>query len=87
MKELELATTSSYGYPRVHNTAHVYATTSLESPRAHCARTQQCMGIRQLLDEYREYETSWTKRFTYLNEKHRREQIEVFNLDNDGYDM
>lgn len=74
------------GYPRVNHIAHVQ-NTRLGEPRPHCSRTQQCMGIRQLLDEYREYEKSWTKRFIYLQEKHRREQVEVFNLDNDGYNM
>ena len=86
MKELELTTMNMYGYPTTNYTAYAH-TTPIENHRPHCSRTQQCAGIRQLLDEYREYENSWTKRFTYLQEKHKREQIEVFNLDNDEYDM
>jgi hypothetical protein len=75
-----------YQYPRSHHIQHVRNRSTGNPHRTDCVIAQQSVQIQGLIDEYMNYEGSWTRRFESLQGKHRREQVEIFHLDRNGYE-
>lgn len=83
MKELELSTMGSYQYSRTQHIPQV-RNSSTANHWSNYTMAQQTTQIQGLIDEYMYYEGNWTRRFESLQAKHRREQVEIFNLDRNG---
>ncbi|EDO40070.1 predicted protein [Nematostella vectensis] len=84
--EIELSTSGAKQQSELPSDTHTLSgkTSGLSTERL---MAQQSAELLRVMDEFQSYRQSWEKSFRLLQERHRREQRELFRLDNMGYDM